>query len=316
MIPFPAVSRSAAVWAYRSLWLLAVLLALAMPAMILLRGDVWLGSATFDATNRPNHSLIVVDGDVSLQEGMDYPLVVILGNVQIDGPMHDVLVTVGGNVFLGRHAVVDEAIVVLGGQVFRAPGAVIQGTVGANLRDWSEGQLIGRSIERVNLVRQVQLGLAAGLGLLLVCLVVVAAVPWSVVVTAATTRQYPIRSGLAGLTGLVAVPFVVLPLTLSLIGLPLAVLLSLGTVLTWLIGLTGVGFMLGRCLLGSRPEHTSYLRVLIVGLTPILLVLAVPVLGPLVVGVAGVLGAGARIVSFVERERAVDAIATVVRSDL
>lgn len=51
------------------------------------------------------------------------------------------------------------------------------------------------------------------------------------------------------------------------------------------------------------------------GLTPILLVLAVPVLGPLVVGAVGVLGAGARIVAFVERERAVDAIATVVRTD-
>ncbi len=315
MIPLPAISRSAAIWAYRLLWLLAVLLALAMPTMILVRGDVWLGPASFDATNRPNHSLIVIAGDVSLEEGMDYPLVVILGNVQINGAMHDVLVTVGGNVFLRRHAMVDEAIVVLGGQVFRAPGAVIQGTVGAKLQDWSEGQVVASSLERVNLVRQVQLGLAAGLGLLLVCLVVVAAVPWSVVVTAATARRYPIRSGLAGLTGLVAVPFVVLPLTLSLVGLPLAVLLSLGTVLTWLIGLTGIGFLLGQCLLGSQPEHTSYLRVLIVGLTPILLVLAVPVLGPLVVGAVGVLGAGARIVAFVERERAVDAIATVVRTD-
>jgi hypothetical protein len=316
MIHPPAISRTAAVWTYRSLWLLAVLLALAMPVMILIRGDVWLGPASFDAMNRPNHSLIVIDGDVSLEEGMDYPLVVILGDVRIDGPMHDVLVAVGGNVFLERHAVVEEAIVVLGGQVFRAPGAVIQGTVGANMRDWSGGRVNSRSLERVDLIRQVQLGLAAGLGLLLVCLVVVAAVPWSVVVSAATARQYPIRSGLAGLTGLVAVPLVLLPLTLSLIGLPLAMLLGFGTVLIWLVGLTAVGFMVGQRLLRSRPEQISYLRVLIVGLTPILLVLAVPVLGPMIVGGAGVLGAGARIVSFVERERAVDALAAVVRSDL
>lgn len=316
MIQPPAISRTAAVWTYRSLWLVAVLLALAMPAMILLRGDLWLGSASFDAASRPDHSLIVVDGDVSLRDGMDYPLVVILGNVRVDGSLRDVLVAVGGNVYLDRHAVVDDSIVVLGGQVFRAPGAIIQGTVGATVREWVGQAAVDRSLDRVDLVRQVQLGLAAGLGLLLVCLVVVAVVPWSVVVTAATARHYPIRSGLAGLTGLLAVPFVVLPLTLSLIGLPLAILLGFGAVLIWLVGLTAAGFLAGQRLLGRRPEQTSYLRVLIVGLTPILLALAVPVLGPMIVGAAGVLGAGARIVSFIERERAVDALTLVVRGDL
>lgn len=315
MIQPPAIKRTTAVWAYRSLWLIAVLLALAMPAMILVRGDVWVGPVSFSAANRPDHSLIVVDGNVSLQEGMDFPLVVILGDVQIDGPMHDVLVAVGGNVYLGQHAVLEDAVVVLGGQVFRAPGAVTRGTVGANVRDWSNGQIVGRPIQQVDLVRQVQLGLAAGLGLLLVCLVVVAVVPWSIIVSSATARRYPIRSGLAGLTGLLAASFVLLPLTLSLIGLPLAMLLSLGTIVVWLVGLTSIGFMVGQRLLGGRQERTAFLRVLIVGLTPILLVLAVPVLGPLAVGAVGVLGAGARIVSFVERERADEAVATVVRAE-
>ena len=315
MIQPPAISRAAAVWTYRSLWLVAVLLAVAIPTMIFVRGDVWLGPASFDATNRPDHSLIVVDGNVTLREGMDYPLVVILGDVQVDGTLHDVLVVSGGNVFLRRQAVAEEAIVVLDGQVFRAPGAVILGTVGANVRTWTGERAVGRSLHRVDLLQQVQWGLAAGLGLLLVCLVVVAVVPWSIVVTAATARRYPIRSGLAGLTGLLAVPFVVLPLTLSLIGLPLAMLLSFGAVLVWLVGITAAGFLVGQKLLKKRREPSAFLRVLIVGLAPILLLLAVPVLGPLAVGAAGVLGAGARILSFVERERAVDALATVVRSE-
>ena len=316
MIQLPAISRTAAVWTYRSLWLVAVLLALAMPAMILLRGDLWLGPASFDVANRPGHALIVVDGDVTLRDGIGYPLVVILGDVHVKGSTRDSLVAVGGNVFLDRGAVIDDTVVVLGGRVFRAPGAVIQGTVGATIREWNGSPLASHSVERVDLVHQVQLGLAAGLGLLLVCLVVVAIVPWSVVVTAATARQFPIRSGLAGLTGLLAMPFVVLPLTLSLVGLPLAILLGFGAVLIWLVGLTAAGFLVGRRILGGRPERTSFLRVLIVGLAPILLALAVPVLGPLLVAAVGILGAGARIVSFVERERAVDALATVVRSDL
>ncbi|MGH2459917.1 MAG: hypothetical protein ACRDIY_13750 [Chloroflexota bacterium] len=316
MIQLPAISRGAAVWTYRSLWLAAVLLALAMPAMILLRGDLWLGPAAFDAASRPGHALVVVDGDVTLHDGMGYPLVVILGDVHVAGSTRDSLVVVDGNVFLERRAVVDDTIVVLGGRVFRAPGAVIQGTIGATVREWNGSPSASHSLDRVDLVQQVRLGLAAGLGLLLVCLVVVAVLPWSVVVTAATARRYPIRSGLAGLTGLLAMPFVVLPLTLSLVGLPLAILLGFGAVLIWLVGLTAAGFLVGRRILGSRPEQTSFLRVLIVGLAPILLALAVPVLGPLLVGAAGIVGAGARIVSFVERERAVDALATVVRGEL
>jgi len=316
MIQIPAINRSVAVWAYRSLWLLAVLLAVAMPTLILVRGDVWLGPAAFNAANRPNHSLIVIDGDVSLREGMDYPLVVILGDVQVDGPMHDVLVTVGGNVFLDSHAVVDEAIVVFAGQVFRAPDAVVTGAIGATVRDWASQQEIHRPLEHVDLLRQAQLGLVTAFALLLLCLVVAAALPWSVVVTAATARRYPIRSVLAGLTGLLAVPFLMLPLTLSLVGLPLAMLLSFGAVLIWLVGLTASGFLMGQVVLGRRPEQTSFLRVLIVGLAPILVVLVVPVLGLMVVGAVGILGTGARIVSFVERERAEDAIAAVVHGDV
>lgn len=314
MIQPPAISRTTAVWTYRSLWLVAVLLALAIPIALFARGDVWLGPASFDAVNQPDHSLIVVGGNVALRGEIDYPLVVLLGDVRVGGSLNDVLVTVGGNVFLDHHAVTHEAIVVLGGQVFRAPGAVIQGTVGANIRTWDGQREASRSLEPFDLVRQIQLGLAAGLGLLLMCLVVVAVVPWSIVVSAATARRYPIRSGLAGLTGLLAVPFVLLPLMLSLVGLPLAILVGLGAVLIWLVGLTAAGFVIGQYLLGRRPEQSSLLRVLIVGLAPILLVLAVPVVGPLVVGAAGVLGAGARILSFVERERAADAIAAVIRN--
>lgn len=315
MIPWPTINRSLVVWGYRSLWLGAVLLALAMPLVILLRGDVWLGSLSFDAANRPNHSLIVIDGNVSLHEGIDYPLVVLFGDVQVDGPLPDALVVVGGDVYLGRNAIVEEAIVVLGGAVFREPGATIEGTIGATIHDWTNPPVPHRPLEHLDLVRQVQLGLAAGLALLLLCLVTAAALPWSVVITAATARQYPLRSLLGGLTGLLAVPFVALPLTLSLVGLPLAVALGLGAVLVWLIGLTSAGFLIGQLLLGQRPGRTSFLRVLIVGLAPILLATPIPVLGPLLVGAVGVVGAGARIVSFVERDRAVEVMEAVIRGE-
>jgi hypothetical protein len=87
-----------------------------------------------------------------------------------------------------------------------------------------------------------------------------------------------------------------------------------GALAVWLIGLAATGFLVGRRLLGPRSEKRGFFPVLVVGLSPILLLLAVPVLGPLVVGTIGVLGAGARIVSFVERERATDALEAMASS--
>jgi hypothetical protein len=138
--------------------------------------------------------------------------------------------------------------------------------------------------------------------------------PWSIVVTAATTRYMPLRSALAALTGVVVVPLLALPLVLSLIGLPLALLLGLGAAVVWLVGLTAAGLLVGRWILNEGSRTHGYLRVVLVGLAPILLALAVPVLGPLFVGAIGFWGAGARMVSFVEKGRAVDAMEAIARS--
>jgi hypothetical protein len=302
------LARATGTWSYRLLWLGAILLIVAMPLILVWRGEVWLGPATFDTANRPTHSLIVVGGDVTLRAGLDSPLVVFVGNVDVDAPLRDDLVVVDGNVLLDQHAMVEGSLVTVVGQVYRSPSAVIRGTIGANVREWSDRTPTGQALKQVDLLRQVRLGLATGFGLLLLCLVVAALLPWSILITAATARRHPIRSALAGATGGIIVPLLLLPLTLSLVGLPLAAILSVGAVLVWLVGLTAVGFLVGRWLLNERSAHVGFMRVLIVGLTPILLVLAVPVAGPLFVATVGFLGAGARVVSFVERERALDAL--------
>lgn len=314
MSQLPALSRQAATWSYRLLWLLAILLVGTMPLIIVARGEVSFGPVSFDQSNRLGHSLIVLGGDVTLRSGVDFPLVVILGDVTVDGAVKSDLVVVGGNVFLSHQAEVDGDLVALVGQVFKASGATVHGTVGANVHDWTDLSRTSPPLDEVDLLRQVRLGLATGLGLLLLCLVVAAFLPWSIVVTAATARQYPIRSGLAAITGVVVVPLLLLPLILSLVGLPIALAISFGALAVWLIGLNAAGFLVGRRLLGERSQKRGFFPVLVVGLAPILLVLAVPVLGPLVVGAIGVLGAGARIVSFVERERATDALEAMART--
>lgn len=304
----PASRRRTVTWTYRLLWLSAFILILAMPLVIVLRGDVWLGPATFDANSAPDHPLVVLRGDVTIHSEIHAPLVVLDGDVRVDAPLRDDLVVIVGDVLLDRHAEVDGSVVAIAGQVYRSPEAIVRGVLGARVRDWNERPPPSRPIERVNLARQIQVGLAAGLALLMLSLVVATLLPWSIVQSAATLRRFPIRSALAGATGAVLAPLMLLPLTLSLIGLPLALILSAGAVVIWFVGLAASGLLLGRWVLSDGAECRSLTQEIVVGLAAILLLLAIPVLGPLVVGVVGLLGAGGRIVSFVERDRVADAL--------
>jgi hypothetical protein len=311
----PARRRRAVTWAYRLLWLVAFILILAMPLVIVLRGDVWLGPATLDAANVPDHPLVVIRGNVRVQAATRNPLVVLDGDVTVDAPLGDDLVVVVGDALLGPHAVVDGSVVAIAGQVYRSPEAVVRGVLGARVRDWNGERAQAPPIERVDLARQVRLGLAAGLALLMLSLVVAAILPWSIVQSAATVRRYPIRSALAGVTGAAVVPLVLLPLILSLVGLPLALVLSAGAVVVWFVGLGASGLLLGRWALSDRANGRSFTQELVVGLAAVLLLLAVPVLGPLLVGAVGLLGAGGRIVSFVEKDRVPDALRSIAERE-
>jgi hypothetical protein len=224
--------------------------------------------------------------------------------------VQDDVVVVDGNVPLSDRSVVDGDLVALIGQVYRAPGALVHGLLGGTVRA-ADDSSVSSPLHSVDLLSQVRFGLATGLGLLLLCLCVAAVLPWSVVVSAATGRRYPIRSALAALTAVLLVPLLLLPLILSLVGLPIAIVLSFGALATWLVGLSASGYLVGRWLLRARIEQPGYLTALLVGLAPILLLLTIPLVGPVVVGGIGLLGGGARIVSFVETDRATDALDTL-----
>src|SRR5579859_1223286 len=214
MIELPSLGHQATTWTYRVLWLIAILVAGAMPLVIVARGDVLLGPTRFDAGHALDHSAIILGGDVAIDTVVDYPVVIIGGNLTILGTVHNDVVVVGGNVFLGGSSLVDGDLVTIIGQVYRASGATIHGILGGTVNAWSN-ETPPPPLEHVNLIGQVRLGLAMGFGLLLLCLVISAALPWSIVVTAATARRFPVRSALAAATSVVALPLVLLPLVLS-----------------------------------------------------------------------------------------------------
>jgi hypothetical protein len=145
-----------------------------------------------------------------------------------------------------------------------------------------------------------RLGLAAGLALLLAgtCLVVV--FPWQVVLISSTLRGAPLKSVAAGVMIFLTFVFLVVPLGLSLAGLPFALLLSAAAALAWLFGMAASAVLVGR-FLAHGP--VSLLWAAAAGLVGLALLMAVPVVGPLLVTLTGLSGAGALAVALISRAR-------------
>jgi hypothetical protein len=218
----------------------------------------------------------------------------------VSGHASDDLVAIGGRVFIHRGATVDGDVVSLLGGIYRAPGANISGRAGGAMTRWNgTSPVIHRNLARF-LVNTVRLGMAAGLALLLIgtCLTIV--FPWQIVLISTTLREAPIKSMVAGLLSLMAFVFLVVPLGLSLAGLPFALLLTGAAVLAWLFGLTAAAVLLGR-LLSRQP--VSLLWATAGGLVILAVSMAVPLAGPLVVALTGLIGAGALAVALFSRAR-------------
>ena len=127
MIDLPSLSHQASTWTYRVLWLIAILIAGAMPLVIVARGDVLLGPTRFDESHSLDHSAIILGGDVVIDTVVEYPIVIVGGDLTVLGTVNNDVVVVGGNVFLAGSAVVDSDLVTIVGQVYRASGAAIRG---------------------------------------------------------------------------------------------------------------------------------------------------------------------------------------------
>jgi hypothetical protein len=94
--------------------------------------------------------------------------------------------------------------------------------------------------------------------------------------------------------------FLVVPLGLSLAGLPFAILLTGAASLAWLFGLTASAVVIGR-LVARSPA--SLLWSAAAGLVLLALSMIVPLAGPLLVAVIGLAGAGALAVALISRSR-------------
>lgn len=281
-------------------WLVILALSATIPLSALFHGllHVGPGATTFHSVvTRP---VIVVGGNVVLLNGATSIVVDIGGDVVLHGRATDDLVTADGAVYLSPGSRVEGDVVTMIGGIYRSHHVKALGRLGGAVHPWN-GTPVSRHHNAVALAAlNFRLGLAAGLALLLVgtCLTVV--FPWQVVLIATTLRGNPLKSAAAGLTNLVIFVFLVVPLGLSLIGLPFALLLTGAAALAWLFGLTATAVVLGRSL---AHDTVSLVWATAAGLIVMAISLAVPLIGPLVITALGLAGAGALAVALVSRSR-------------
>jgi hypothetical protein len=262
------------------------------------------GSIVFRQTLR--QPIIAVGSDVVLQRGSRQIVVVIFGNIQAHGRVADDLVAADGQVYLFPQSRIDGDVLSVLGAIYRAPSVVTSGRLGGVLHAWDGQRRRHRPDVPGALQNNVRLGLAAGLALLLVgtCLTIV--FPWQVVLIATTLRSSPLKSGAAGALSLLIFVFLVVPLGLSLAGLPFALMLTGAAALAWLFGITATAVVLGRV---AARGPVSLLWAAAAGLVILALGLAIPVLGAVIVSLLGLAGAGALAVALIHRARPVAPLA-------
>ncbi|HEY3082589.1 MAG TPA: hypothetical protein VGM69_22100 [Chloroflexota bacterium] len=285
-----------------ALMALVVIGAALVPAMALGRGTVHVGPVQIQPGETLNRTLLVVAGDATIAGRSAQPLIVLGGDVRIESRADDDVVAIGGNVLLGESAVASRDVVAIGGRVLRADGATVLGNVAGQELRWtgskinSEHDLLSAFVIRFRLAL---LGAAAGL---LLAIAAVTLVPWMVVLTAATGRGAPAKSGLIGLAGLACAPLLIVPLALSLVGAPLAGLLGIALALSWWIGAASFGFLAGRRLLRLLGRDGSLTRATLVGGALLGSFVGLPLVGGVAIVLAGAIGAGAFLLALIEGE--------------
>lgn len=281
-------------------WLIALGLSAILPLSALFHGIVHIGSQPLVATGTQRAPIVAIGSDVDLPYGSRSVVVSIVGDIHLRHRASDDLVALVGHVYLERNARVDGDVVSLLGGIYRAPGVTASGRLGGAIHPWDGTTPAGSRSMGWFLINNIRLGMAAGLALLLIgtCLTVV--FPWQVVLISSTLRSAPVKSTAAGMLSLIAFVFLVVPLGLSLAGLPFALLLTGAASLAWLFGLTSTAVLLGRTI--SR-HPVSLLWATAAGLVLLAVGMAIPLAGPLMVATAGLMGAGALAVALLHRAR-------------
>jgi len=247
-------------------------------------------------------SAVVYSGNLTVDGNVEEDAVVFGGNMEVNGHIAGDATAFGGNIVLNPGASVEGDVASFGGIVERREGAHVAGSsesiggsrfgmaVAEGVKDAlvqgtneAEVEAAAEADDHVHHDRDdsmggfaaflLQFGLLFGLGFLFMIFA-----PARMKEIEAEIKREPVKSGLVGLLGLIALGPLSLLLVVTLIGIPVAfalwVVAGLGIAMGFAALANGIGMRLP--LLRGRKTQAA---VLALGLLPMLLLFQIPVLG-------------------------------------
>jgi hypothetical protein len=258
----------------------------------------------------PHHSSKSCDvsatGNYVVEEGQEVCDVVVYGgNLEVLGQVSGDAVAFGGNVHVGSDAEVQGDVVAFGGEVSKDEDAEIHGqqlsfggSSGAGMvtkgaKAWKNATTPGNhsdsshglSPKLPNLL--LQFAVFFGLSFLFLMFA-----PARMKQIEGELKRDPVKCGVAGLLGSVALVPMSILLAVTIIGIPFVFVLWLVVGLGVAMGFSAVAAEIGTRLPILKPNRKTQAAVLALGIGVLLLVELIPVLGPLVLAVVGFLALG------------------------
>ena len=301
--------------------LLALLLIPVSPAFAMQLGSydggpvIFGGNYTLSSGDTLNGDLVVFGGNVTIEEdaSVEGSIVVFGGNVTLDGTMQGDLVIFGGSGSLGPKSVVGGDLVTVGGSISRATGSVVKG----NITNKPAIEIPAPSIPAVPAVPNVPnppvivdhfnpvrdafgtLVFAVIMGALAMLLTLFLQ-PQMERMTQAIVSQ-PVMTGGVGLMTLIAAPFALLLMIVTIILIPVAALALILLGAAWVFGTVSIGLEVGERF--TRAINQTWAPVLTTGFGTFLLFLVaggiglIPCIGWVLEFLVALVGIGATVLT-------------------
>jgi len=238
---------------------------------------------------------VTVEADQEVDDAVAYG-----GSLIIKGHVRNDAVAFGGNVQLAPNAVVGGDAVAFGGSVEREPGATVHGqTLSFGGKSGGLGAI--GSTEKKS--RPAEKHRGSSIFWLLVQFAVYFALGFVFIMFApkpmkqleSEIRRDPLRCGLTGLLGSLAIAGLAILLTIIVIGIPFTLVLLIVTAVGIAMGFSALASELGTRLPVLRTGRKTQAAVLALGILVLLVIQLIPVLGPLVLSAASFVALGATI---------------------
>ena len=243
--------------------------------------------------------LRVYNGDATVAGRVGGAVTVVHGALAISGEVDGNVTVLGGSIDLRPGAHIGGGVNVVGGTLLRADHTFVGGptSTDSNLQQEAVTNVLGFDGTLMFPWSHLLFWIAVGAALVLFF-------PHQLALVHRSMRDELPQSMILGVVAAVGGGILAVVLTLTCIGIPLALLLLAGLWVAWVVGTVASGSWLGSRLLGmSRQDRHTPLLATVLGVTILSLAKAIPCVGGILSLVIGCAGLGASVLALLYARR-------------